>query len=338
MLDRNNYQYLSEFRRNELQKEIRNEIKLLESLSYQNVISIEKKYLKELNGIDDKVSKEVGNVKNHHEKLKKLNDKVGIIKNKIQTELEKKKFSPKKIKPAKDFEIFPYLINFIVSITAAKFSPYNGYLTFFLVFAVINFVLIEIFKVEAKTKKERERFEKQENKRKEKLFDEVSVKTNQKIGKELKIKISETQKTISTLENKIKSLDKRKIILKDIKSKFEKIKQRAKERERSAKIAAYDSRARSGSQTVKKDLLKGIRNRHNWKCPYCDEKKSIKLSAADHIYPVNKGGLTTLTNMILICSSCNISKSNKTLRLFCREKKFNYDEVCERLERLGKEV
>ena len=46
---------------------------------------------------------------------------------------------------------------------------------------------------------------------------------------------------------------------------FPDIKKRTKERERSAKIAAFDNKARTGAQTVKEDLLKIIKDRRNLK-------------------------------------------------------------------------
>ena len=81
-----------------------------------------------------------------------------------------------------------------------------------------------------------------------------------------------------------------------------------------------------------------MRNKSNWKCPYCYLDKNIDTSVADHIYPVNKGGLSTPQNIVLICNKCNSKKSNKTLRVFCKNNSFDFNEVSERLERLGKDV
>ena len=35
---------------------------------------------------------------------------------------------------------------------------------------------------------------------------------------------------------------------------------------------------------------------------------------------------------------CNSKKTNLMLRVFCKKQGYDYDEVCERLERLGKDV
>jgi len=50
-------------------------------------------------------------------------------------------------------------------------------------------------------------------------------------------------------------------------------------------------------------------------CPGCKkifrERKELKTLQADHIIPWTKGGLTDWGNLQLLCSSCNILKSNK---------------------------
>ena len=56
---------------------------------------------------------------------------------------------------------------------------------------------------------------------------------------------------------------------------------------------------RSGSQIIKEKLLKPIRGKSNWSCPYCTNLSDVNLAEADHIHPVNKGGLTTLQNYLL---------------------------------------
>lgn len=55
------------------------------------------------------------------------------------------------------------------------------------------------------------------------------------------------------------------------------------------------------------------------KCPYCCVQIDKSNAHADHIYPVSKGGLSTPKNMVFICSSCNLSKGNKTLNQFIKE-------------------
>lgn len=128
------------------------------------------------------------------------------------------------------------------------------------------------------------------------------------------------------------------ILLKKILFEFKRFKKRANERERTAKINAFESKTRSGAQNIKDKLLKAVRIKSKWSCPYCSENSDVNTAEADHIHPVNKGGLTTIQNMVLICKKCNSNKTNLMLRVFCKKQGYNYDEVCDRLERLGKDV
>ena len=119
---------------------------------------------------------------------------------------------------------------------------------------------------------------------------------------------------------------------------FKYLKRKANERERTAKINAFESKNRSGTQLIKEKLLKLVKSENDWQCIYCLKLNNVKLAEADHIHPVNKGGLTTMQNMVLICKGCNSKKSNQTLRVFCKKNNFNYDKICERLENLGKDI
>jgi 5-methylcytosine-specific restriction endonuclease McrA len=119
---------------------------------------------------------------------------------------------------------------------------------------------------------------------------------------------------------------------------FKYLKRKANERERTAKINAFESKNRSGTQLIKEKLLKLVKSEDDWQCVYCLKLNNVKLAEADHIHPVNKGGLTTMQNMVLICKDCNSKKSNQTLRVFCKKNNFNYDKICERLENLGKDI
>ena len=116
------------------------------------------------------------------------------------------------------------------------------------------------------------------------------------------------------------------------------LKRRAKKREETAKIAAFDKKARIGAMTVRKDLLENITNKNNWKCPYCNKLKKVKESEADHIHPINKGGLSTPVNMVLICKECNQHKKALTLRVFAKKMNYNFNSICSRLELLGKDI
>ncbi len=118
---------------------------------------------------------------------------------------------------------------------------------------------------------------------------------------------------------------------------LEKAKRRSKDREKTSKIAAFNKKARTGAQVIRSDLMR-ITPKKDWKCPYCSKKKSINLAEADHIHPVNKGGLSTMQNMVLVCKRCNQNKKSLTLRVFTKRSGFDFEKVCVRLEQLGKDV
>ena len=236
------------------------------------------------------------------------------------------------------------MISLIVASIIAYVLPYNVFITWFICFGLINFISDEFY-VKSKIKLKKQVYLKEikiYRSKKEILDKKISYKKNKIIDKskldKLIKEIKELKKKIDFEDLEISRNEKSFLFVNEIIPYFEQIKQRAKERERSAKIAAFDNRARSGSQTVKQDLLKGMRNKSNWKCPYCYLDKNIDTSVADHIYPVNKGGLSTPQNIVLICNKCNSKKSNKTLRVFCKNNSFDFNEVSERLERLGKDV
>ena len=128
------------------------------------------------------------------------------------------------------------------------------------------------------------------------------------------------------------------VLLKKILFEFKRFKKRASERERTAKINAFEKKNRSGAQNIKEKLLKAVRIKSKWACPYCNNSSDVNTAEADHIHPVNKGGLTTMQNMVLICKKCNSKKTNLMLRVFCKKQDYDYDDVCDRLEKLGKDV
>ncbi len=151
-------------------------------------------------------------------------------------------------------------------------------------------------------------------------------------------KFQSTYKKLDNLEKKFKTLDNKFWELENLNKNIGTLKNRAKRREERSKIVAFDKNARDGAQIVRRDLLNSISSKQNWKCPYCNLKKKISLSQADHIHPVNKGGLSTYQNMVLICRECNSNKKALTLRVFSKKMNYNFDQICDRLEHLGKDV
>ena len=114
-------------------------------------------------------------------------------------------------------------------------------------------------------------------------------------------------------------------------------KKQATKKERSARLAAYDGKARQGSQSLKKQLLKNIKTKAK-DCPYCGHRTPKAELVLDHIHPIAKGGQTVLQNSILICQPCNSSKRALTLRAFSKKAGHDHETVAARLERQGKWV
>ena len=71
-------------------------------------------------------------------------------------------------------------------------------------------------------------------------------------------------------------------------------------------------------------------------CPYCGDEMTEKEAHADHIYPVSHGGKPLVGNMVYVCSSCNLQKSNKTLREFIVKFSLDREAIERRLASLGK--
>ena len=103
-----------------------------------------------------------------------------------------------------------------------------------------------------------------------------------------------------------------------------------------AKAAALDGKNRRNQAELKQDLKPELAKYK--RCAYCETPLKFQDSQIDHITPVSKGGLGTLSNTVLVCSKCNLSKKAKTLRRFCVDAGLNYDTVIARLEMVGKEV
>jgi 5-methylcytosine-specific restriction endonuclease McrA len=51
-------------------------------------------------------------------------------------------------------------------------------------------------------------------------------------------------------------------------------------------------------------------------CVYCDEKITVKNVSVDHSTPVERGGAWKLSNLDIICRSCNLAKNNLTRNEF----------------------
>ena len=56
----------------------------------------------------------------------------------------------------------------------------------------------------------------------------------------------------------------------------------------------------------------------NSKCMYCGSIENLQI---DHIYPKSKGGSDFPMNLQVLCSTCNVKKSNKFISEFTAMRK-----------------
>jgi len=66
---------------------------------------------------------------------------------------------------------------------------------------------------------------------------------------------------------------------------------------------------------ISKSLRMDILNRDNYTCQTCGAKAPEVKLHIDHKNPRSKGGLTTESNLWVMCEACNLGKSDKILNL-----------------------
>jgi len=101
------------------------------------------------------------------------------------------------------------------------------------------------------------------------------------------------------------------------------------------KAAAFDEKTRKLANKLRPQLL--IQLERSNSCPYCGGELG-KTPNADHIVPVSLGGLSTVSNMVFVCATCNNNKANLTLREYCLKYSLNRDHIESILTLLGKRV
>jgi 5-methylcytosine-specific restriction endonuclease McrA len=72
---------------------------------------------------------------------------------------------------------------------------------------------------------------------------------------------------------------------------------------------SYNRQMRRASGSITKQQFKELFD-NNKKCNYCGSTENLQV---DHIHPVSKGGKTELSNLQVLCRSCNASKGNKVI-------------------------
>lgn len=105
---------------------------------------------------------------------------------------------------------------------------------------------------------------------------------------------------------------------------------KAKQNQQKAILASAMGKSRNLAASLKANLP----TEHL--CPYCGGELGDNFHA-DHIYPVSKGGQSREENMVNVCSSCNLRKSDLTLTHFIMKYALDREPIESRLKALGKE-
>lgn len=102
-----------------------------------------------------------------------------------------------------------------------------------------------------------------------------------------------------------------------------------------AKAAAADKKSRKLGSSIRRKIANQIKI--STVCPYCGELLNIDTAHADHIYPLSKGGLSTIKNMVYVCDRCNMQKKDFTLNKFIKMTGYNRVEIERMLDLLKKD-
>ncbi len=124
--------------------------------------------------------------------------------------------------------------------------------------------------------------------------------------------------------NKIAKMDQAEQIL---------LRKRHREERIAATAAAHLGKTREHADKIKPTLTG--QTEFSQDCPYCGLPLSVSAHA-DHIYPVSRGGQSTVENMVLICDRCNNRKADMPLREFMNKYNLDRDRIEATLEKLGK--
>jgi 5-methylcytosine-specific restriction endonuclease McrA len=116
------------------------------------------------------------------------------------------------------------------------------------------------------------------------------------------------------------------------------IKSNASKRNKEMVLAAKMAKAAAADDKVRVEISSfKLKIKKSKDCPYCQEPLGT-APHLDHIYPVSKGGLNLIENLIYCCDVCNRAKSDKSLRQFCKERSLDYLAITDRLAEMGKHV
>lgn len=121
---------------------------------------------------------------------------------------------------------------------------------------------------------------------------------------------------------------------------YQKSKRSAERQVREKQLAPYSKRIELGTAAMGKTRAVAFVRKHKLKksaeCPYCGKPFGTDVGVADHIYPVARGGLSVVDNMVYICTPCNQKKSDRTLNEYIYKYQLDLEAIHRRLSKLGK--
>jgi len=334
-----------------LNQYIQPRIKKYYNYTHQKLVEEEVSIKKKIDDMSERISSTEENIKETNQINNKLNSFLSEIKwRKSQEEqISKNNIISKKeltypqetIHPIFNFRNLICVVISAVGVLSLTDKFGEGAIIFFISFFIpLRFLANWILKDEDRIadSEYRKKINNYENKIKSQFKPSDQYKKDIQNEKKVNTQIANAESLLKQCYSDLRKFKFEIVLLKKILFEFKRFKKRASERERTAKINAFESKTRSGAQNIKDKLLKAVRIKSKWSCPYCSKISDVNIAEADHIHPVNKGGLTTMQNMVLICKKCNSKKTNLMLRVFCKKQGYNYDDVCDRLEKLGKDV
>ena len=334
-----------------LNQYIQPRIKKYYNYTHQKLVEEEVSIKQKIDNMSKKIDSTQYNIKETNRILNRFHELLHTVqvRNREEEQLSKNKvldkgelsYPTEPLHPIFNVRNFVCLIISIVGVIALTDKFGEGAYIFFLTFFIPSRIIAGWVLKDEDRKAQDEYYDKvreYEDKIKSQFKPSEEYKKNIEREKNFNLEIKNTELFLKKCHSELRSFKFEIVLLKKILFEFKRFKKRANERERTAKINAFENKNRSGAQNIKDKLLKAIRVKSKWTCPYCFKASDVSAAEADHIHPVNKGGLTTMQNMVLICKKCNSKKTNLMLRVFCKKQGFDYDEVCERLERLGKDV
>ena len=88
-----------------------------------------------------------------------------------------------------------------------------------------------------------------------------------------------------------------------------------------------------------RELAESVRRKlpRDHPCPYCGQELGTSPHA-DHIYPVSRGGLSVISNMVFVCQICNQNKADMPIIDFADAHSLDLMAIVTKLRWLGKKI